>query len=415
MQIASKRNIVARNDYHLSAQRSTMRIRSFLMTCCIVTLTVMFPSAARSQTVPYEINVLLPLTGPAAFLGKAMAQAIQVGEKTLNARGGIKGRPLKFVLLDDGSSPQTGLQIANSLIAKHVPIFLGSAFAAVCDAYSPVVARTGPVNYCISPLVHPAAGSFVFSSGVSGRDNALVIARYFKDRGFKRIAMITSTDASGQEMETAFPSVLQGSEFSGLQIVDAERFNVSDTGVQAQIAKMKSATPQAVLTWTTGSAFGTLLRGLRDAGLDEVPIAASNGNQLYAALGQFATIVPNELLFSGYRAMTESPTSRSLRQPQAEYFNAFREAGIRPDVAAAIVWDSLMLVGQTLNRLPSDPSAEQIRAALENVHGWPGINGEYDFRDGSQRGIGPQALVMHRWDPVKNQFIVVSKPGGYVR
>jgi hypothetical protein len=43
------------------------------------------------------------------------------------------------------------------------------------------------------------------------------------------------------------------------------------------------------------------------------------------------------------------------------------------------------------------------------------VNGIYDFRDGSQRGISASAVVVDRWDVAKQTFVVVSKPGGGVR
>jgi branched-chain amino acid transport system substrate-binding protein len=48
-----------------------------------------------------EINVILPLTGGGAFLGKAEQQALMQFEKAANADGGIHGQPLKFVFHDD--------------------------------------------------------------------------------------------------------------------------------------------------------------------------------------------------------------------------------------------------------------------------------------------------------------------------
>ena len=36
----------------------------------------------------------------------------------------------------------------------------------------------------------------------------------------------------------------------------------------------------------------------------------------------------------------------------------------------------------------------------------------YDFRGENQRGIGQNALLMYRWEPVDNRFIVASKAAG---
>ena len=61
---------------------------------------------AEAQPAPLEINIMLSMTGPAAFLGNAEFAAFQAAEKTVNQHGGVKGRPIKIVVSDDASSPQ---------------------------------------------------------------------------------------------------------------------------------------------------------------------------------------------------------------------------------------------------------------------------------------------------------------------
>ena len=50
--------------------------------------------AAAAQDQPYEIDAILPLTGPVAFLGKGEASALAVVQDFVNKRGGIRGRPV---------------------------------------------------------------------------------------------------------------------------------------------------------------------------------------------------------------------------------------------------------------------------------------------------------------------------------
>ena len=46
-----------------------------------------------------------------------------------------------------------------------------------------------------------------------------------------------------------------------------------------------------------------------------------------------------------------------------------------------------------------------------DLNGWTG-NGTYDFRSGSQRGIGIDAVVRDRWNASAKDFVVVGKPNG---
>src|SRR5580704_18466976 len=96
----------------------------------------------------YDINVILPLTGGASFLGKEEQKAIQLAEPLVNKAGGIQGEPVHFVFFDDGSSPQTGVQLTNSAIASKPAVVLGSSLVGVCNAMAPLM-QNGPTMYCL--------------------------------------------------------------------------------------------------------------------------------------------------------------------------------------------------------------------------------------------------------------------------
>ena len=355
--------------------------------------------------------MVLPLTGGASFLGRAEQKTFDIAASVVNASGGIGGRPVRFVYGDDTSNPQVALQLVNAIVAKNVPAFLGSPLAASCNAFDPLVAQKGPMNYCLAPIVHPVAGSYVFAAGASSVDDALVLTRYFRERGLTRVAIITATDATGQDMDLAFNSVFQMKANNGMSIVAREHFNPSDISVGAQLARIKAANPQVLLTWTIGTPFGTLLHGIKEAGFD-IPVLAGNGNMLYAEMAQFKDILPNDLYFVGYRAQTEGDVRPGpIRDAQQTYFKAFKAANVRPDIAAVTAWDPIFITVDALRANP-DATADRLRGFIGSLHGWAGVNALYDFRDGGQRGIGQSALVMDRWDAGKNDWVVVSKPGG---
>ena len=55
-------------------------------------------------------------------------------------------------------------------------------------------------------------------------------------------------------------------------------------------------------------------------------------------------------------------------------------------------------------------TAQQVRDFLLKEHGWAGLNGIYDFRDGTQRGVGAQSLVVVRYDKSTAAFSPVAGP-----
>ena len=165
-------------------------------------------ASGASAAEPYKINVILPLTGGAAFLGKGEQQALQIFQSMTNKEGGINGQPLEFVFHDDQTSPQTTVQIANGIFAEKPAVMLGSSIVAMCNAIAPLL-KEGPFDYCLSPGVHPAAGSYQYSTSTDTHALIEALVRYFRLRGLTKIAFISSTDASGQDAERGFNDVLK--------------------------------------------------------------------------------------------------------------------------------------------------------------------------------------------------------------
>jgi branched-chain amino acid transport system substrate-binding protein len=369
---------------------------------------VMAVPATAADTSPYEINTVISLTGSGAFLGKEQQQALEAVEKVVNARGGIHGRKVHFVVQDDQSNPQIAVQLTNGIIGKHVSVILGSTLVAQCNAMAALVKDNGPVQYCVSPGIHPEHGGYTFSSSVSTKDQAIAMLRYFHKRGWTRIGLLTSTDATGVDAEHNFVSGIAGEH--GMELVAQEHFNPTDVSVTAQLTRIKSANPQAIVGWTTGTPFGTVLRGITETGID-VPIGAGNGNINYAQMAQYKQFLPKELLFAGVQYFREPKDITGPLKTAIETFDKAL-APTKPDLAQGLAYDPAMILVETLRTLPANASTQQIRDAILNLHGYVGINGVYDFRSGDNRGLGVGNAVLVRYDANRDLFVPVSKPGG---
>ena len=361
---------------------------------------------------PYEIDVVIPLTGPAAFIGKGEATSLQLAEKAMNASGGIHGRPVKFVIQDDGTSPQTGVQLANEVIAKKPPVLLGSSLVAICRAMAPLMAN-GPVEYCFSPGVHPEAGSYVFTSSVSTLDLAHSLLNYYRLKGWTKIALMFSSDATGQDAENGIKSVLAKPEFKAMQVVDTEHFNTTDLSVTAQIAHIKASGAQALVAWSTGSPIATIFRGVTQEGLD-IPVATTDGNMTYAQMTQYKDFLPKQLYIPAAQWVVRDPSllAPALRKPHEVFYKSFESAGIKPDVAMELAWDSSWIVVDSLRHLGPKATAKQLREYMSKLRGYAGVNGVYDFTKTPQRGLDLADSVVTRWSPQQGTWEVVSKPEG---
>lgn len=366
---------------------------------------------ARSAE-PYTINAILSLTGSGAFLGQDQATGYTLVEQVVNSSGGINGTPIHFSITDDQSSPQVAAQLASQLIAQHVQVILGSTLVAPCRVIAALVEDNGPFNYCLSNGFQPKTGSYVFSINFSTIDSVGAMIRYFKGRGWTRLAYIVSTDATGQDAETNINAALSTAAGTGVQVVAREHFNVTDINVAAQMSRIKAADPNVIITWATGSPLGTLLRGVRDAGID-LPLGTSAGNLTYAEMKQFDSIMPPELYFSAPGPMADGAhIDKHVAPAMTAFKGALTKAGIVAQQGYVFTWDSAFAIIGALKKLGLGASAAQIRAYLASQHALPGASGIYDFADHPQRGLTISSVYVVRWDKGRNTWVAASEPGG---
>ena len=360
---------------------------------------------------PIEVPVILSLTGIYAFIGKGSQAGLQGVENVTNAGGGINGRPLHFVYQDDGSNAQTSLQLANALVAKNVPVFIGPSNTANCSAVAPIVAN-GPVMYCVSPGIHPVAGSWAFSANVSSEVTMFVGLRYLRQRGLKRIAILAATDASGQDQERGIDAGMTIPANRDFTIVAREHFAPSDVSVSAQLTRIKAAQPQVLLLLCVGAPFGTGLHALADSGLD-VPVFTSNGNSTYAGMKQFGALLPRVLLFPDQPPLAvEAVSDRGVRDQVLLYAKTVGALGVKPDGIPATTWDPGFLIVGALRKYGPAATGTQIKSYLAALHGYAGAMGRYDFREIPQRGLNEESVIIARWDGQRDWWVPVSHPGG---
>jgi len=382
----------------------------------IAVIALLLPLALGRQSSaagePYEINAVLSLTGNGAFIGTAQMRAMQAIEAVVNRGGGIAGRPVKFVVKDDQSNPQVAVQLAQTIIAAHVPVILGPSLAAPCDAIAPLVQRDGPVLYCMTSSVTPASGGYLFATLPSTASMIDLSMQYFRARGVHRVASIQMSDASGQFADQGLNDAMTDPANKGMQIVDREHFAAGDISVAAQLARIKAANPDVLVIWVIGPPAATVLHGLIDAGMT-MPIILSSGDLLPAFMRQFGALLPKEtympaMSFYAGNVLTDGATRSAL----TEMTTALQAVDAKPDQILLSAWDPTLLVLDALKKLGPDVAPSRLRDYLVGLRGWVGANGPYDFRSVPQRGLGAKSLLMIRWDAARGDFRPVSQIGG---
>lgn len=359
-----------------------------------------------------DIDVILPLTGQAAFLGKEHQLSLRALQDAVNKRGGVHGAQVNFILHDDQSSPQVSVQLANQVLAKHPPIVLGSSLSAFCKAMAPLF-ENGPVMYCMSPAIYPPKGSYVISANVSTKDDMIAYLRFFRDNGWKRIGRITTTDASGQDADDIFRQLMPLLEFKDLTVVADEHMGVTDTSATAQAARIKAANPQVIVVWTPGTPLGTASRALNDVGLDDIPTATTSANMVQSQIKSYNAFLPKEFLFTGNGFMGNVAANPQMKAAETFFADAMKSVGVNQlDFQSGMAYDPALITISAYEKLGLNATAQQIRDYILGQTHFPGVNGVYDFTTGDQHGITAKDVLVFKWNPSSSWWDVVSGFGG---
>ncbi len=372
-------------------------------------LMVMPPLYSARAADDYVVNIVLPQTGTAAYVGKVMRSGFEVAIAEVNREGGVDGHPLRAEFYDDGSSPQTAVQITNRILASHPQVIFGSGLTSPCEAMAALMTN-GPLMYCVSPGIRPKPGSFVFSTGVGLDDLQLAFVRYFRQRGWTRIAHLATSDATGKNAESGLEKALALPDNASMQVVAHDRFNASDLSVSAQIERIVRAQPQVIFASMTGTPLVNVLKALIQADV-KIPIAAPNSAMSYQFVKEYAAVLPKEIYFCVY-SFPEDGGFPQQAKAKKKFFASFAAVGTRPDILDANVWDPLMMIVAGLRKLGVAATADQLRNYIDAQVGVPGVNGVFDFKKVPQRGLDVRSALIVSWDATGEKFVVRSEPGG---
>jgi branched-chain amino acid transport system substrate-binding protein len=367
---------------------------------------------AAADTTPYKINVILPLTGPLAFIGQTDQRSLKIFQDFTNKKGGIRGRPLELAFNDDQGSPQLSVQIAAGILAsKPAPaVVLGTASAGVCSAIEPLFQNAKTLAWCFSPTFYPPMGGYVYPTAPGSKDLMRVQVRYMKERGIKRLAMLSTTDLSGKLGQSDLKDVLKEPGYEAVTLVADEVFGSTDVGVGAQLAKIKAANPDAIMIWTSGPALGTALTGVRDTGLDNHPIFAASSAMIWSQITGLASVIPKTLYFTGH-PVDQGRNAAASRKLQ-EFRDAMNAANVHIDGVTGNVWDGASVVVDALRAIGPEATAEQLRGWIASQKSYPGIYGLYNYT-ADMHGLGVDDALIVRWEPQKQTWVAASRFGGH--
>ena len=158
-------------------------------------------SPDRGRPTPSEFGQIAALTGANAQSGDFLVNGAKLAIQTVNAAGGVLGKPLKLITEDDQTTNPGAILAFNRLASRgDIVAFLGPASSTQTRAIAPDLMRVGAPMIVVGsdPALTHMGNRWVFRCRAHDGYSARVMAEFgVKELGKQRWAIVHSTDAFG--------------------------------------------------------------------------------------------------------------------------------------------------------------------------------------------------------------------------
>jgi branched-chain amino acid transport system substrate-binding protein len=296
---------------------------------------------------------------------------------------------------DESDATKCNLAVKKLIKKDEVPVIIGPSTSGNSMAVVGVAEEAKiPLISCAAShkIVTPIESrKWIFK--VAGSDSHVVekLFEYMKKKSIQKIAVMSPSDgfgASGRE------EILRLAPLSGMTVVADERYGPQDTDLTAQLTKIRSAQPQAVINWSTGPTQILAVKNWRDLGMDSLPLYQSHGFGSRKNI-QLAGPASEGVLLALARVNVGPllPENDAQKKVIMEYTKAYEERYKEPISSfGGHAWDSMQLALAALQSV--GPNAAKIRDFLENTRGFVGQHGIFNFSAQDHNGLSKDDLVM---------------------
>ncbi|MCY4342382.1 MAG: ABC transporter substrate-binding protein [Gammaproteobacteria bacterium] len=230
------------------------------------------------------------LSGPASELGSGMRLGLLAAFEEANRSGGVHGRALSLISLDDGYEPEAAVVNTRTLIREHdVFALVGAVGTPTSRAIQPVASEAGV------PYIAPFTGAeFLREAGMMTnvinlrasyfQETAEIVARLTVDAGLRRIGVFYQNDSYGRAGLEGVRRALERHELPLMVQADYPRNTES---VKVPLLDLRREGPDAVIVIGAYQPAAAMIRWARKLNFDPVFVTISfvGSTALAGALG----------------------------------------------------------------------------------------------------------------------------------
>lgn len=345
-----------------------------------------------------KVGANLEMTGGSASYGISSKNAIELAFKEINEKGGINGKQLELVVADNKSEAAEATNAMQKLVSQdNVVAVIGpnlssSVIAASAINNSAKVLDIAPMATNPYVTVDQASGKtkdFNYRTCFIDPFQGTVMAKFATaELGVGNAAILI--DNSSDYAKGLAQFFKENFVKEGGAVTAEESYLQKDTDFKATLTKIKATNPDFLYVPGYYQEVGLIVKQARELGMN-MPIAGGDGWDSAKMPEIAGAAALNNTYFSSLYSPEDS--SDINKNFVAAYENAY---GQKPDVFAALSYDSALLVAEAIKNAGSTEPAK-ISEAMAKINGFSGVSGSVTFDD--------------KHNPVKSAVILEYKDG----
>jgi branched-chain amino acid transport system substrate-binding protein len=357
-----------------------------------------------SEDGPIKIGAVLDITGVGASLGVPEQNTLNMLADQVNEAGGIDGREVELVIIDNQSTEDGAAKATTRLIeSEDVDILIGASRTGPSLAMRPIAESAQIPMVSIAANIAIVDGSdWVFKTA---QNDVVVLERIMDDaeeKGYTKVALVRDASGFGEGIAEYIEEL--GAD-RGISLVATEAFEPSATDFTAQMTNIRSSDADAVIIWGINPSAGLAQKSYAQLGIDK-PVYHSHGiaNQAFfdaAGDASNGVIAPMGRLLVSDQLEADNAQREVLEKYQADYTEAFGEA---PSSFGGHAFDAWHIAINAIDEVGTDP--QKLRDEIETAE-FVGISGVFKMSAEDHSGLDASALILAeaqdgRWNLVKD-------------
>jgi branched-chain amino acid transport system substrate-binding protein len=341
------------------------------VTLFAVTVTLFTLTACTREPDAIKLGHYGSLTGKDAAFGVATRKGVLLAIEEINAKGGVLGRPLAYLVEDIQSKQGESATAVKKLISRDKVVAVIGANASANSLEAAPICQNSQIPMMAISSTNPRVtevGDYIFRICFIDPFQGAVLAKFaHTSLKAKRVALLTAVNSP---YSVGLSAVLrQDFTARGGEIIAEQKYNEGEKDFRAQLTALRPLKPDVIAITGFYAEAALICLQARALGID-VPFIGGDGWEAPQLIELGGKAVEGTYYSTYFSAENDAPEVRAF----VKKFSA-RWANEIPEAVAALGYDAVYLIAAAMTNAGTT-AGPKLRDAIAATKNFPGVTGQ---------------------------------------